>query len=413
MKRLNYIFAILLSWPFAIAVQAQSLKECLIIAADSNPGLKAKYVSFEIAMQRVAQVNALPDPVLSFGYFIRPVETKVGPQLAKISLSQMFPWFGTLSAKGDVLSLEAQAKYSMFLEARNELFFNVKAAWFPLLETKEQIRLQRENLKILESYHQIALASYKNGKGRMADVLRVEVSIEQNETDIHLLEEKIHPLLTRINLLLNRADTSQIEWSEQADMLEIDSSYRKDSLFAANPMLQSYDYLYASAVQKETLARRQGMPGFGVGLDYVIVGKSNQNVTDNGKDAIMPMLSISLPVYRGKYNSGIREAEQLQQFINYQKEDYRNTLISNYQWAMYELNAAREQYMLKLRQKKKAEQVLHLLLSAYENSGSDFEEVLRSNQQIIQYEMNLVSLLSAFHTAKAKVDYLTAMSEEL
>ena len=64
---------------------AQSLDDYLVEGAENNPGLKSSYFNFEAAMQKTAQVKALPDLALSFGYFVSPVETRVGPQRAKFS----------------------------------------------------------------------------------------------------------------------------------------------------------------------------------------------------------------------------------------------------------------------------------------------------------------------------------------
>merc|ERR1711974_383443 len=63
-------------------------------------------------MQKVAQVNNLPDPTFSFGYFISPVETRVGPQRAKVGLTQMFPWFGTLKTAGKCSGTSSRSQIS-------------------------------------------------------------------------------------------------------------------------------------------------------------------------------------------------------------------------------------------------------------------------------------------------------------
>ena len=75
------------------------LDEYLQTAAQNNPGLKVKFNEYMAALERVPQAGALPDPTVAFGYFVQPIETRLGPQQAKISAMQMFPWFGTLSAR--------------------------------------------------------------------------------------------------------------------------------------------------------------------------------------------------------------------------------------------------------------------------------------------------------------------------
>ena len=121
-KIITYIFIILSL--LVVKVQAQTeLDNYLKIGAENNPGLKAKFSEYNAALEKVPQVGALPDPTVSFGYFISPVETRVGPQQAKFGIKQMFPWFGTLNAKEDVAIQRAKSKYEAFEELKSKLFF--------------------------------------------------------------------------------------------------------------------------------------------------------------------------------------------------------------------------------------------------------------------------------------------------
>ncbi|HCX21226.1 MAG TPA: TolC family protein, partial [Cytophagales bacterium] len=216
----KYIIITVITLGFSILANAQSLDEYFKIAAENNPGLQAKYKSFEAAMERVAQVSSLPDPNLSFGYFISPVETRVGPQRARFSLTQMFPWFGTLKAQEDVATLMAEAKYQEFLDARNKLLYQVAAAYYPLYELKRLVEIENENISILSSYKDIASVKFQNGKGAMVDVLRVDIMLKDAATNLSILEQKKKPLETRFNKLLNR---------QEADTIIV-----QDSLFGEN-----------------------------------------------------------------------------------------------------------------------------------------------------------------------------------
>lgn len=404
----------LLLFGFTSIGYAQNLDAYLKEAAENNPGLKAKYAEFEAAMQRVTQANALPDPTLSFAYFISPVETRVGPQQAKFGLSQMFPWFGTLSAKAEMVSLIAEAKYQEFLNTKNELYYKVKAAWYPLYELDKTIQLQQENLAILKTFKELSNSSFKNGKGSMADVIRVDIMIDDAEIQIQLLEDKKKPLLTLFGNLLNRESLTEFDFQDTiaTDPINISIDYRRDSLLSSNPLFESYSLKLQSALAQEKVARKQALPQFGIGLDYVIVGeRTDMNVADNGKDVIMPMVSISLPLYRGKYKSAIKEAQYIQTAITFSKEDFKNTLINSYDMTEYELNKAKQLISLYKNQIIKTKQVINLLLVAYSNSGKDFEEVLKMQQMLLSYKTAHITALKDYYTALAKLDYLTAKSE--
>lgn len=410
MKRYILIITVLLL--SGLRINAQTLEESLKIACENNPLLKAKYAEFEAALQKVAQVNSLPDPTFSFGYFISPVETRLGPQQAKLGLTQMFPWFGTLKTAGNVQALQAEAKYQEFLNAKNELYMQVKSAWYPIYEVNQKIRLQEENRVILSSYKQLATTGFKNDKGSMVDVIRVDIMIENTDTEIKLLQDQLQPFNVQFNKLLNRPDSLVIQVEQDLTLIEIPLNYRKDSLLANHPLLQSLDLKMKSAQEAEELSKKQGLPKLGVGLDYVFVGdRTDMVVPDNGKNVIMPMISMSIPIYRRKYNAATKEAQFKQEAIVNYKTNTENTLVSNYEMAWFELEKARQLVELYKAQTLKTNQAISLLETAYSNSGKDFEEILRMQQELLKYQIATATATKAFYVALAKLDYLTSKTE--
>ncbi len=393
-------------------LSAQSLKEYLAIAAENNPTLKSKFKTFEAAMEKVAQVNTLPDPQLSFGVFIFPVQTRVGPQQAKIGLSQMLPWFGTLEAAGSVYQLKAAKKYEDFIQTKHELFKEVKLAWYPLYEIEQQIRLQRDNLEILKSYKHLATRAYENGKSSMTDVIRVDVMIDEAQTDIKLKEDQRRPLKIHFNQLLNREPMESVEVIDTLSFPKVSQLYRKDSLFDNHPQLKAMDLQGKSAEAQARLARKKGMPQIGVGLDYVFIGQRDDvSLPNNGKDVIMPMINVSIPIFRKKYDAAIKEAQLTRESVGYRKEAFKNQLLSDYEQAWYDFDRARQMDELYTRQVQKMEQMKTLLLKAYSTSGNDFEEVLRIQQRLLKYEVSAVTAVVDAFKALAKIDYFTSKNE--
>lgn len=408
----KYIIITVITLGFSILANAQSLDEYFKIAAENNPGLQAKYKSFEAAMERVAQVSSLPDPNLSFGYFISPVETRVGPQRARFSLTQMFPWFGTLKAQEDVATLMAEAKYQEFLDARNKLLYQVAAAYYPLYELKRLVEIENENISILSSYKDIASVKFQNGKGAMVDVLRVDITLKDAATNLSILEQKKKPLETRFNKLLNRQEDETIIVQDSLYVENLPVTYRRDSLLTSNPLLDELDLKIKASEAQELAATKQGMPKIGVGLDYVIVGqRTDMSVPDNGQDVLMPMVTMSLPIFRGKYKAAQKEAQLMQESYALQKEDAVNRLTSTYEMIWFEIQKQLDQIILYEEQIITSQQSLNLLFTAYGNSGKDFEEVLRMQQQILKYQKMKATALSDYNIAIAELDYITAKTK--
>ncbi|MEQ8549288.1 MAG: TolC family protein [Cyclobacteriaceae bacterium] len=405
----KYIIIILTFLGFSTLANAQSLDDYFKIAAENNPGLEAKYKSFEAAMQKVTQVSSLPDPNLSFGYFVSPVETRVGPQRARFSLTQMFPWFGTLKAQEDAATLMAEAKYQEFLDARNKLYYKVSASYYPLYELQKLISIEEENQRILSSYKEIATIQFQNDKGSMVDVLRVDIMLKDATTNLSILGQKKKPLEIRFNKLLNRSDDDNVVVQDSLFTFSLPANYRKDSLLASNPILDELELKIEASKASEQVAIKQGLPKLGVGLDYVIVGqRTDMSVPDNGKDVFMPMVSVSLPIFRGKYKAAQKEAQLMQEAYALQREDVSNRLTSSYEMIWFEIQKQLELVQLYEDQIQESEQSLSLLFSAYSNSGKDFEEVLRMQQQILKYQKMKATSLSEYHIAIAELDYITS-----
>jgi len=403
------IISIFIGWLGCGIAFSQTIDDYFKIASENNPELKAKHKEFEAALQRVSQVNTLPDPTFSFGYFISPVETRLGPQQVRFSLTQLFPWFGALKAQGDAAALMAEAKFQLFMDARNKLYFKVAAAFYPLYELNDWIKIEAENIRILESYKTITTKKFENGNGSMVDVLRVDIMLKDAQTNLNILKAKEKPLTTIFNKLLNRPENEQIVMASSLKAENLPENFRKDSLLAANPTLKALDLKLEASKATELASQKQGLPKFGIGLDYVMVGKrSDVSMPDNGKDVIMPMVTMTIPIFRGKYNASVKEAQLMQESYAYQKEEMTNSLLSNYEMAWFEIQQQQQLLELYEQQIQTTQQSLNLLFTSYGNSGKEFEEVLRMQQQLLKYQKMRATALTQYQIAVAKINYLTS-----
>jgi len=391
---------------------AQTLEEYFQIAAENNPELKAKYKRAEAAMEKIPQVSSLQDPTFSFGFFISPVETRVGPQRAKFSLTQMFPWFGTLKAQGNVAALNAEAQFQEFIDAKNKLYYRVAAAYYPLLELYQIEALEEENKEILETLKTIANAKYENGRGTMVDLLRVDMMIDEVKTNLHILESKKKPLKTTFNKLLNRDQNDSIEIPSEVPSIKVQSFEENDSLFTEHPLMEQLDLQIKASEARVLAVKKQGLPKIGVGLDYVLVGKrTDMDLPDNGKDVLMPMVTMSIPIFRKKYKAAEKEAFLMRDAYEFQKEALDNQLTSQYENALFKLEQQSELIELYDQQTQRTDQSMRLILKSYQNTGKDFEEVLRMQQQLLKYQKLNIKALVEYHIAVEEIHYITSKNK--
>ncbi len=390
----------------------QTLNDYLILATKNNPEIKSSYLKFEAALQKSPQMRSLPDPTFTVSAFGRMIETRVGTQEARFSVVQMFPWFGTLEAKENIANAMAEATFQSYLDTKNEVLFNVKRVYAELYELQKTVQLEEDNLEILNTYKELALSKFKNAKGTMVDVVRIDIKRNESITNIQNLKERYKPLQIEFNSILNRDVNELIAYPDDLPISVDNDLILTDSLFNANPKLVMLENEKMAFEAQKVAAVKEGYPKIGIGLDYSIISKRDiPDLAMNGQDAIMPMLSISLPIFSRKYSSAKKESEYQIQAIDSKKEAVKNNLTASYSSAQYEISKSKNMLILFETQIKSTKQAVSLLITSFSNSGSDFAEVLRMNQDLLMYEKAKAMETKNLFTAQSKLEYLLSKTE--
>ena len=458
---------ILLLFLFAVNAKSQTLDDYLLFAAENNPHLKSKYFQYQAALERVPQVGSLPDPQLSFGFFVMPMERYMGNQVAEISLMQMFPWFGTLGAAKNEMTFMAKAKFEEFNEVKSMLFYEVRANWYALQLLEKEIAITKENIELLKTMEQIALTRFKSGgqssnnsggsgnmrssnnannnnsnsgmggmnmqgqssspnsptrnmppmnemgnmssSGSMIDVLRVQMEINELQNNLALLQDSKIPLLARFNQLLNRERNELVIFSDSimAATIPVALNEIPDSIKNNNPMLKMLEQDEQAFIAQGKMNQKMGLPMIGVGLQYEIFQpRVNSESMMNGRNMLMPMATVTIPLWRKKYTASVRESDFMRQAIVEQKQDVNNQLMVNYEDALKDFKDANRRLKLYQEQTSLANQALNILIVQYSTEGSNFEEVLRMQQQLLDYRLKYLDALVDGNIAVAMMERL-------
>ncbi|GET31202.1 hypothetical protein PbJCM13498_00650 [Prolixibacter bellariivorans] len=411
MKRLIYIIPLL----FVVVLLSQektsaqeALNNYLVQAAENNPGLKAKFNDYRASLQKVPQVGTLPDPQVMFGYFIQPVETRLGPQKAKISATQMFPWFGTLKARENVATNMAQTKYEAFEDARSKLFYDLRSNYFNLYFTGRSIAITKENLKLMQSFRKLALVKIEAGMASTVDEYRLQMEIGELKNQLAYLQDNYQTQQVAFNNRLNRDRHATVEIPDTLWVKDLPLNMQQiaDSVSLQNHQVKRLDNLMAAYQAEQEAARKAGSPKFSIGFNYIFVGKGSMSSTDAGKDAFFPSVGITIPLYRRKYQAMIQEAEFKEEAATNQKLDKVNTLNSVLERANRDYRDAVRRVALFRRQLSLAHRSLNILESSYSTDGKNFEEVLRMERKVLKYALELDKARADRNASVAFIDYL-------
>ena len=409
MKRVN-----IYKWIISISILLLSLSieghdildKYLIMAAENNPGLKARFNEYMAALEEAPQVKSLPDPKLAFGYFIKPVETRVGPQEFKISAYQMFPWFGTLKTKESFAIQTAKAKYENFEEAKSKLFNEVRATYYNLYFNKKAIFIIQENIKILNTFRRLALIKVEAGIVSPVDEYRIEMEIGDLENQLALLIDQQSYLKIAFGNLLNieleSINLPEVLWSTG---LSLPKSILIDSIKTLNHQILGLELQQEAFRIQQDIARKEGSPNLSIGLDYIFVGKGENNLM--GTDAfIFPKIGITVPLYRKKYKAMINEAAYLEIAKENEKIDKINMLETLFENIWKEYKDADRRITLYIDQLALAEKSIQLLETEYITANKNFEEILRMERRQLFYALELERSRADKQAAISFIEYL-------
>jgi outer membrane protein TolC len=442
--------------------QSDSLSFYLGVAAKNNPAVMQKFTEYKAALQKIPQVGSLPDPDLSVGVFLSPMELLGGKQVADIRLMQMFPWFGVLRNAKDEMSLMAKAKYESFRDAKLQVFFDLQQTWYELYKVEQATRISEKNLEILHTLERLSLVKFKtastgggnassqggamssgaspaaspgssgmqtmggtpgnnagtvasqapapmpssSGGSGLADLYRIQMEIGELENSISLLKNQHNTIVARFNSFLNRPVQSPVALPDtlSPDALNIPILAVSDSMLTNNPMLGMLKFEEQSLEARRQMVTRMGYPMVGLGLNYSLINKSLMSTSSmNGKDMVMPMVTVTLPIYRKKYKAMQEEvvlmktatAQGLQATANSLQTEYYET-VQNYQ-------DAQRRVTLYARQNQLANQSLNIMMKSFSSSGAGLTDLLRVRQQTLDYGLKQLDALADFNTAIARL----------
>lgn len=403
MKNTLIILCLLFVSAFA---KAQQLQSYIDEAQSNNSEIQAFELRYNRAEEKVNEADWIPNTEISAGYFVSTPETRTGAQRARIGVKQMLPWFGTITARENYATAMADAEYVDITIAKRKLALSVAQSYYSLYSIRAKQAVLDENIQLLETYEQLALTSVEVGKASAVDVLRLQIRQNELQQQKEVLEEEFTAEQTAFNNLLNRESMMTVDVVSEMEIPQEDPFYDNEAL-SLNPELLKYDKLYESVAQSELLNQRESLPMIGFGVDYLpVTERSDVNFSDNGKDVLMPMVSVSIPIFNNRYKSISKQNELRQQEIETQREQRLNVLESAFAKAQSQRNQARIAYSTQDRNLKQAQDAEEILVKNYETGTIDFNDVLDIQELQLKFQLNQVESIQKHYTQSAIVNYL-------
>jgi len=422
-KSLVFFIIVLTFCSFGIPVFSQeaedanmpvTLEDYLRIAALQNAGLESAFEQWKAALEQIPQAKTLPDPKFTYGYFIREIETRTGPQKQRFSITQTFPWFGTIESKTDIASTKAKVAYQNYEAKKLELFYNVKNSFYEYVYLGKAIDIARQNVELLKYLEEVARTRYATSTGGHPDIIRAQIELAILEDKLKSLEKLQEPIVAGLNSILNRKSDLPLNWPvlENTEPVTLEKEKLIDIMISNNPKLIAQDFDIASAKAGIELAKKKFYPDISLGLDWIQTDNAiNPGVKDSGQDPIIAMLTVNLPIWTESYKAAEIQARTQARILSAHKQQSINDLVTQFEKSFYEFeDSARKISLYEDTLIPRAQEMLEASETSYKAGNLDFLNLIDAQRTLLEFKLSFEREFTKNMQNKAALEMLTGQN---
>jgi outer membrane protein, heavy metal efflux system len=381
-----------------------TLEAALQYGEENSAQLQAVYHQWQSALYNISVQKALPDPMLTYGYYFESVETRVGPQEHQMRLQQKIPGFGKRSALESIASDRADAAHQRYLREKLNLHFSIAQAYAELYYLERSIDITTDRIDLIRALEEVARTRYQTG-APLAPVMQAQVELGRMEDTLNSLNDLRQPLQASLNALLHRSPDAPLRIAQALPYRSVndDAASLDIHLPRTSPELMELEANVAQGSHQLLLAKRQRLPDFTLGLMYIETGDATMAVSDSGKDPLVGTIGITLPIWFNKNQSRIKAAANLKTAAELSLENRRETLSAEIRRTRFKLrDADRKINLYKQSLIPKARQSLEVNRQSYETGRMEFINLIDAERILLEFELA---------HERARADHLIARAE--
>lgn len=386
-----------------------TLRAALAYGSENNPQLQAAFNHWKGFEENISVQKALPDPSFTYGYYFESVETRVGPQNHQFRLAQTFPGFGKLSAKKAIATALAETYGDNYRQEKLNLDYRISKAYAELYYLKRSIEITKDRIQLIQDLETVARTRYKAGSP-MGPILQAQVELGRLEDQLSSLNDLREPQVAQLNAALNRPAAAFLPWPEDIPYaeLELNEETLVRALSRTSPELSALAHNVEQGSHRVTLAKRERLPDFTIGVQYIQTGDADMPVSDSGKDPVIGTVGISLPLWFGKNRARIASANYQKTAAQLTLENRKQTLDADIQKALYKLrDADRKITLYRDSLIPKAQQSLEVNRTGFESGQMEFINLIDSERVLLEFELSMERAWADHLIHRAELSKLT------
>jgi outer membrane protein TolC len=383
-------------------------------ALGQSPQLKAAYAAWDAEVRGIQGAATLPEPTLGLGVFLRSVETRVGPQQARISLQQSLPWPTELSGRHDAAVAQARIAQAQFDAVVLDVSAQVLNAYWTLWEVRETRRAHSAHVVVLEDLSTTLRARLETGSATLADVQQVDLTRARLEDSLLSLDAQERRAVARLRAVIGgvpgELPTLQGPVVAQEPELNLD---QVTEMASAHPLIGAAGAREDAAQAAVQVAQSQRAPGLTLGVDWMPTGPSAMDDVESGKDAVMLGVGFRIPLWQRAYAEDVRAMTAMQDLRAAQSQGLRVQLSAQVEDAYIRVvDGARRVDVVQYSLLPQAEGTYAALLGSYAVGKANVAQVLLAQRDLLELQVLLDREQAELERAWADLEQLCGTSLE-
>lgn len=407
------ILAACISFPQYTFSADLKLQDLIDEALRNNPEIRSAQSKVSALKFRIPQVESLPDPMFMFGYQNEGVRNlyTFGKDMAPdsqwmFSVSQMFPFPGKLSLKGEMAASDFESALARYESLKLRTVSKVKELYYSLFLAYKNIDLIGEQKNLFSRIEDAAESRYKTGTGSLQDLLMAQTEKYMLLEKEEMLKQKIQSIEAMLNYTTGRDINAPLGRPTKIEATPFNYSLNELLEIAASnsPDIKALKRMVAGTEAKLKMARREYYPDFTLTATYF--ARSTQF-----PDMWSITTTINIPLfYKTKQRESVNESMSLLSEASNELDAAKFMIFSSVR-DVYSMLKTSERLMdlYKSGIIPKIRQDIQLSLAGYTAGKTDALTVLASIKNIIDSEVLYWTQFVEREKAVAKLEELTAM----
>ncbi len=388
-----------------------SLRSYLRYALEHSPELRAQFLQWRASTSRISIARRWPEPTLTYAFFVRSVETRVGPQRHRFGISQTIPWPSKLGAAADAAAYAAGSERQRLEADALIMKERVARAYFNLWLIEQQRKVLADQQRITQQFARLTEARLEVGKAALSDLNQINLKLSRIVDSLAALDEERRVASARLRATIGHPGVGPLPILDAPVAARLPAESEAELLRSAleHPRIDALELMAKSRRERARAADADRYPGFVVGAEYIETGESEMSPApeDSGKDPIVVSLAVRLPIWFDNYGDAAA-AERAESAV----------MLSRATAARYDARAELEAALSKLRDAVRRTHLYEKTLvpqawAAYESviggyaaDRSSFAAALLAEQELLELQMALYEAHAEAATTWARLEAL-------